>query len=48
MEYRTAFEYTTLVHMFLINNASRMDSCSSFINVSRMVDIVEVYTHAQV
>ena len=48
MEYRIVFGYTIPVCIFLINNSSKMDSCSSFVDDSRMVKKAELPTHAQV
>ena len=48
MEYRIAFGYTVPVYIFLINDTSRMDSHSSFVDISRRVKIVRLNTHVQV
>ena len=52
MEYRIAFCYRIpvciFVFLFFINNVSRIDGCSSFVDVPRIVTIMGLYTHAQV
>ena len=45
MKYTIAFEYVILVCIF-ISDASKMDSCSSFVAISKMVNSGTVYAYA--
>ena len=48
MVYKIVFGYIIPVCIFFISNASRMDNCSSFADVSKMVNLEGLYTYTQV